>query len=122
MPAGAPGGRRRPRFPVSGDRGARCDNNQKRLRAPLRAGSRTRTEKQETMQFEYTRRSGALSPVTGAATFRVKRLTGISERKGSDLSHLIDPSYEYQSPRELRWHLADRFGLAPAKVSVREHA
>lgn len=41
---------------------------------------------------------------------------------GVDLSHLIDSSYDYHSARELRWHLADRLGLAPATVALRESA
>jgi hypothetical protein len=39
-----------------------------------------------------------------------------------DLSHLIDTSYNYHSARELRWHLADRFGMAPEAIALREHA
>jgi len=76
------------------------------------------------MQFEYTRHVGARSPVTGASTFRIdalreSRATGTA---GADLSHLIDRSYDYHSPRELRWHLAERLGLAPAAVAVSESA
>lgn len=76
------------------------------------------------MHFEYTRRQGGgPSPVTDAATFRVGRLSRIATRGGrADLSHLFDSSYDYHSPRELRWHLADRLGLAPAAVSLRERA
>jgi hypothetical protein len=40
----------------------------------------------------------------------------------ADLSHLIDASYEYHSPRELRWHLADRLGVTPAVVGLQEAA
>jgi hypothetical protein len=40
----------------------------------------------------------------------------------ADLSHLIDPSYEYHSPRELRWHLADRLGITPGAVRLKEAA
>ncbi|MEA1832312.1 AsnC family transcriptional regulator [Methylobacterium durans] len=74
------------------------------------------------MQFEFTRRRSARSPVTDAATFRVARLNQAPNagKPGLDCSHVIDRSYNYHSPRELRWHLAERFGLAPAAVSVRE--
>ena len=72
------------------------------------------------MFIEYTRRRSALSPVTGDATFRVRRLSTERNQGRTDLSHLIDLSYNYQSPRELRWHLADRLGLAPTVVSLRE--
>lgn len=76
------------------------------------------------MLFEYTRRRGADSPVTNAATFRVGQLSRVAKSgtRADDLSHLIDASYDYHSPRELRWHLADRFGLAPTAVALRESA
>lgn len=72
------------------------------------------------MFIEYTRRKGARSPVTGDATFRVRHLTTGCSGSRTDLSHLIDLTYNYQSPRELRWHLADRLGVAPAGVSLSE--
>lgn len=83
------------------------------------------------MLFEYTRRRGVRSPVTDAATFKVGRLkqtlshdAQVQNAKSDDidLSHLIDTSYNYHSPRELRWHLAERFGMAPEAVALREHA
>jgi hypothetical protein len=76
------------------------------------------------MNFEFSRRRSVRSPVTDAPTFRVGRLAtaGQSDRAGRDMSHLIDRSYNYHSPRELHWHLADRLGLAPGSVSVRETA
>ncbi len=78
---------------------------------------------EKTMHFEFRRHVGAISPVTNAVTFRVDRLVETPTRNASaDLSHLIDPSYEYHSPRELRWHLADRLGLAPAAVRLKEAA
>ncbi len=74
------------------------------------------------MLFEYTRRRGVRSPVTDAATFKVTRLKQASAQadKPVDLSHLIDRSYNYHSPRELRWHIAERFGLPPATVALQE--
>ncbi len=76
------------------------------------------------MLFEYTRRRGVRSPVTDATTFKVGRLHQAASlgSKTVDLSHLIDTSYNYHSPRELRWHLAERFGVAPTVVDLREHA
>ncbi|GBU17711.1 MULTISPECIES: AsnC family transcriptional regulator [Methylobacterium] len=77
------------------------------------------------MQFEFTRRHSARSPVTDAATFRVGRLRQAAARGGShavDVSDMIDRSYNYHSPRELRWHLADRLGLAPADIALSEAA
>ncbi|HEX8418153.1 MAG TPA: AsnC family transcriptional regulator [Methylobacterium sp.] len=74
------------------------------------------------MLFEYTRRHGRRSPVTDAATFKVARLKQASTPgiRTVDLSHLIDQSYNYHSPRELRWHLAERFGVAPNAVALQE--
>ncbi|GJD78376.1 AsnC family transcriptional regulator [Methylobacterium gregans] len=75
------------------------------------------------MQFEYTRLKSARSPVTDAPTFRVKTLNEASRAgRKADLSHLIDRSYGYHSPRELRWHLAERLGLAPDSVRLHETA
>lgn len=76
------------------------------------------------MQYEFTRRSGVRSPVTDAPTFKVGRLkaASTSDRPTVDMSHLIDRSYNYHSPRELRWHLAERLGLAPTALSLRETA
>jgi hypothetical protein len=72
------------------------------------------------MLFEFTRRRGARSPVTDAPTFRVGRLARAEATDRADVSHLIDRSYNYHSPRELHWHLAERLGLAPGSVSLRE--
>lgn len=75
------------------------------------------------MTFEFRRHASAISPVTNAATFRVDSVVETGARNASaDLSHLIDPSYEYHSPRELRWHLAARLGLTPAAVRLKEAA
>lgn len=81
------------------------------------------------MMFEYTRRRGVRSPVTDAATFKVACLKKAhfnnldSEIDQTvDLTDMIDQSYNYHSPRELRWHLAERFGLAPSAVALRESA
>ncbi len=75
------------------------------------------------MMFEFRRHVGAISPVTNAATFRVDSVVDTQARNAqADLSHLIDASYEYHSPRELRWHLADRLGVTPAVVRLQEAA
>jgi hypothetical protein len=89
---------------------------------PKAAGREDRKTKRKHMLFEYTRRRGVRSPVTDAATFKVTRLKQASAQadKPVDLSHLIDRSYNYHSPRELRWHIAERFGLPPATVALQE--
>lgn len=74
------------------------------------------------MHFEYTRRRSGRSPVTDAATFRVERLSrgAFDNASRTDITHLIDRSYRYHSPRELRWHLAERLGVTPAVVRLNE--
>ncbi|CAO4175328.1 AsnC family transcriptional regulator [Methylorubrum populi] len=75
------------------------------------------------MTFEFRRHASAISPVTNTATFQVNSLIDTDARSvRADLSHLIDPSYEYHSPRELRWHLAERLGMTPAAVRLKEAA
>jgi hypothetical protein len=69
--------------------------------------------KKEDIRLHY-----AYSPVrvreTRAGTkFRVGRLTEVTPTDTKDVSHLIDRTYDYASPRELRWHLAERFGTSP---------
>ena len=72
------------------------------------------------MMFEFTRRSGA-RPSSDAPTFQVDHLSRHHPARGAiDVSHLIDRTYDYCSPRELRWHLAERFGMAPGAVGLRE--
>ena len=76
------------------------------------------------MLFEYTRRRGVRSPVTDAPTFRVGKLARAktADQTGADITDLIDRSYNYHSSRELHWHLAERLGLAPTAVKLREFA
>lgn len=74
------------------------------------------------MLFEYTRRHGVRSPVTDAPTFRVGKLAraNTGDQTRADISHLIDRSYNYHSPRELHWHLAERLGLAPTAMKLQD--
>ena len=76
------------------------------------------------MLYEFTRRRSVRSPVTDAPTFRVGRLARAktADQSGTDVSYLIDRSYNYHSPRELHWHLADRLGLTPGHLKLRESA
>ena len=71
------------------------------------------------MMFEFTRRSGARLSFD-APTFQVDHLSRHAGSGAVDVSHLIDRTYDYRSPRELRWHLAERFGMAPQAVGLRE--
>lgn len=51
-------------------------------------------------------------------SFTVHKLWADKSGQRTDLSHLIDRSYRYGSSRELRWHLADRFGLKPDQCAI----
>ena len=74
------------------------------------------------MQFDYTprpiRRTAADEAVQ---TFRIDRLWARQEDGRRDVSHLVDRSYGYHSPRELQWHLAERFGLPVRSVRLSPH-
>ncbi|KMO15833.1 hypothetical protein [Methylobacterium platani] len=73
------------------------------------------------MLFEFTRRDGAPTVFNDGSTFHVDQISRFGEgRSPIDVSHLIDKSYGYHSSRELRWHLAERFGLTPNAVALRE--
>ena len=68
-------------------------------------------EEKTSMLFEFTRRDGAPTVFNDGTTFHVDQISRFGEGKNpTDVSHLIDRSYGYHSSRELRWHLAERFG------------
>lgn len=52
------------------------------------------------------------------ARFRIGRIKADDGAKARDITHLLDRTYDYASPRELRWHLASRFGLPVDAVTV----
>ncbi|WP_349368116.1 hypothetical protein [Salinarimonas sp.] len=70
------------------------------------------------MQFEFHPQITDL-PEAEAEAFTVARLYAADGAAKRDLSHLIDRSYAYQSLRELRWHLAERFQLPVKGVELR---
>lgn len=70
------------------------------------------------MQFEFHPHV-AHRPESEAQTFTVARLYAAEGARKRDLSHMIDRSYAYQSMRELRWHLAERFALPLKGVEIR---
>jgi hypothetical protein len=73
------------------------------------------------MHFSYVPTSISDPSAADAATFRIGRLVAERAGEATDVSHLIDCSYGYHSPRELKWHLADRFGLPVHAVVLRRH-
>ncbi len=82
---------------------------------------RRKDRRKDIMLFEFTRRDGAPSVFNDGSTFHVDQISRFGEGKNPiDVSHLIDKSYGYHSSRELRWHLAERFGLTPNAVALRE--
>lgn len=64
------------------------------------------------MHFEY--KPAAVRETAEGPRFRIGRLAQIRRHEVRDMSDLVDTSYDYASPRELRWHLAERFRV-PAK-------
>ena len=70
------------------------------------------------MQFTFKPGHSARSRHAEGLTFTIQRLWTGEAGSDNDLSHLMDRSYRYQSERELRWHLAERFGLPVASVEL----
>ena len=69
------------------------------------------------MQFRIiTNQAG--SDMAGDPTFTLDRVWMAEDRGPREVSHLLDRTYGYRSLRELQWHLAARFGLAPRAVGV----
>ncbi|MEW5420558.1 hypothetical protein [Amorphus sp. 3PC139-8] len=62
------------------------------------------------MRFTFLTRPGGYRETDGP-TFRLDRIWRRNTNGEVEMSHLLDRSYDYQSMRELRWHLAERFGV-----------
>lgn len=73
------------------------------------------------MQFDYTPKPVRRASADEAGTFKVERLWARQDNGRRDVSHLVDRSYGYHSPRELQWHLAERFGLPVRSVRLSLH-
>ena len=72
------------------------------------------------MSFKFTPSPARHSRRQEGATFEVCRLWRKHDGCDTDITHLVDRTYAYRSLRELRWHLAERFGLAPAALELSE--
>ena len=72
------------------------------------------------MRFKFTPTPVRRSRRQEDAAFKVGRLWRKHDGRDTDISHLIDRTYAYRSLRELRWHLAERFGLSPAALELSE--
>ena len=73
------------------------------------------------MQFDYTPKPIARPASADAATFNIGRLWAHQAGGLKEVSHLVDRSYAYRSARELKWHLAERFGLPVRSVRLSLH-
>ena len=67
------------------------------------------------MKFQYTPKSAGRSP---QAPFTLDRVWARDGDKEREVSHLLDRSYNYRSPRELQWHLAERFGQQATSIAL----
>jgi hypothetical protein len=72
------------------------------------------------MQFHFIPKP--VSEDIWTAGFTLDRVWADDAGLSQDISHLLDRTYMYHSARELQWHLADRFGLAPQRVEVTSRA
>jgi spore coat polysaccharide biosynthesis protein SpsF (cytidylyltransferase family) len=70
------------------------------------------------MEFRFSSRHVSRPYDDRSSTFRVDRLVARRIGDDQDVSHLIDSSYDYQSQRELQWHLAERFELPVKSVRL----
>jgi hypothetical protein len=67
------------------------------------------------MKFQYIPKSGGGSPQD---PFTLDRVWARDDKGEREISHLLDRSYQYRSPRELQWHLADRFGRDATSIDL----
>ena len=67
------------------------------------------------MQFRFSPRAGSNDWTTG---FTLAGIWSHDFGPQRDISHLVDCTYLYHSARELRWHLADRFGVSADAIEL----
>jgi hypothetical protein len=71
------------------------------------------------MKFQYKAKRLSNPKRRDGALFTVDRLFAAPRpEEAREVSHLIDRTYSYHSPRELAWHLADRFGLPTGSIEL----
>jgi hypothetical protein len=71
------------------------------------------------LEFEFS--PARVRETLDGTRFRIGRVKAIHPGDGKDVTHLLDRSYDYASPRELRWHLAERFSLPVGAITLRRH-
>lgn len=69
-------------------------------------------------QFKFSGRHPARQRRAETTTFTIDRLWTDENGSEREISHLLDRSYRYQSMRELKWHLAERFGLPVGGIAL----
>jgi hypothetical protein len=72
------------------------------------------------MKFRFTPKLRRARPGLEERTFTIHQLWKDDDTKSSEITHLFDRSYGYRSPRELAWHIADRFAVAPRAVELEQ--
>lgn len=70
------------------------------------------------MNLSFQPRLPRRSRPVESTTFRVARLWSHEADRSTEISHLIDRTYDYASLRELRWHLAARFARPVADLAL----
>lgn len=86
-----------------------------------RNASRASTNlKKNTMQFHFIPTPVGQNHWT--AGFTLSRIWARDAGSEREVSHLLDRRYPYQSPRELQWHLAYRFGLPAQAIELTSEA
>jgi hypothetical protein len=73
----------------------------------------------DTITISYT--PARVRETAAGPRFRIKRLAEVRPDEIRDLTATMDRTYDYASARELRWHLADRFGLNPDRLVLERH-
>lgn len=77
------------------------------------------TRNEDSLNFSFS--PARVRETRDGTRFRIGRLTAIRSGDENDVTHLVDRTYDYASPRELRWHLAERFNLPPHVVTLHRH-
>ena len=70
------------------------------------------------MKFRFIPKRRRHRPGSEECTFTIGRLWADEAGNAEEITHLFDRSYGYRSPRELAWHLADRYRLPPRAVEL----
>ena len=71
------------------------------------------------MEFQFS--PARVRETSNGTRFRIGRVKAVRPGDTKDVTHLLDRSYDYASPRELRWHLAERFSLPVGAITLRRH-